>query len=146
RIAKTLNIGIDSLVFVDDNPVERQAMRQFQPEVDVIVLPADPTQYVRTISNYLMFETSSFTKEDAARAQQYKARAQIAELEQSAGSIEDFYRSLQMKAAVKPFDSVSLPRIVQLLGKTNQFNLTTRRHGTAEIKAFIADPNAVHYS
>lgn len=146
RIAKTLNIGIDSLVFVDDNPVERQAMRQFQPEVDTIVLPQDPTQYVRTLSNYLMFETSSFTKEDAARAEQYKARAQIAELEQSAGSIEDFYRSLQMKAVVKPFDEVSLPRIVQLLGKTNQFNLTTRRHGLGELQRFMADPNAVHYS
>src|SRR5690606_25928420 len=81
RIAQTLNIGIDSLVFVDDNPAERQAMRQFQPEVDVIVLPTDPSQYVRALSNYLLFETSSFTKEDAARAEQYRARAQIAELE-----------------------------------------------------------------
>src|SRR5690606_31297971 len=129
-----------------DNPVERQAMRQFQPEVDVIVLPQDPSQYVRALSNYLLFETSSFTKEDAARAQQYRARAQIAELEQSAGSIEDFYRSLQMKALVKPFDATSLPRIVQLLGKTNQFNLTTRRHGPAEVQAFMNDPNAVHYT
>jgi FkbH-like protein len=146
RIARTLNIGIDSLVFVDDNPVERQAMRQFQPEVDTIVLPTDPSQYVRCLSNYLMFETGSFTKEDAARAEQYRARAQIAELEQSATSIEDFYRSLQMKAVVKPFDEMSLPRIVQLLGKTNQFNLTTRRHGMAEMQTFIANPDCVHYS
>jgi FkbH-like protein len=146
RIARTLNIGIDSLVFVDDNPVERQAMRQFQPEVDTIVLPPDPSQYVRCLSNYLMFETASFTREDAARAEQYRARAQIAELEQSAASIEDFYRSLQMKAVVKPFDEMSLPRIVQLLGKTNQFNLTTRRHGMAEMQAFIANPDCVHYS
>lgn len=146
RIAQTLNIGIDSLVFVDDNPVERQAMREFQPEVDVIVLPTDPSQYVRALGNYLLFETSSFTKEDAARADQYRARAQIAELEMQSGDIEDFYRSLQMKAVVQPFDDLTLPRIAQLLGKTNQFNLTTRRHGMGELKQFIADPNCVHYS
>jgi len=146
RIAQTLNIGIDSLVFVDDNPAERQAMRQFQPEVDVIVLPPDPAHYVRALSNYLLFETSSFTKEDAARAEQYRARAQIAELEAQAGSIEDFYRSLQMSAVVKPFDELTLPRVAQLLGKTNQFNLTTRRHGIGELRRFMADPNCVHYS
>src|SRR5690606_15679335 len=125
---------------------ERQAMRQFQPEVDTIVLPADPHQYVRCLSNYLLFETSSFTQEDAARAAQYRARAQIAELEQAAGSIEDFYRSLQMKAVVKPFDETSLPRIAQLIGKTNQFNLTTRRHGMGELQKFVADPDCIHYS
>ncbi|MCC6239319.1 MAG: HAD family hydrolase [Phycisphaerales bacterium] len=146
HIAKVLNIGIDSMVFVDDNPVERQAMRQFLPQVDTIVMPTDPSLYVRTLSNYLLFETSSFTREDAARAQQYHARAQIAELEQSAGSIEDFYRSLQMKATVKPFDRFSLPRIAQLLGKTNQFNLTTRRHGAGELEKFMADPACVHYA
>ena len=146
RIAKTLNIGLDSLVFVDDNPVERQAMRQFRPEVYTIVLPADPHQYVRCLNNYLLFETASFTREDASRAEQYRARAQIAELEQSAGSIEDFYRSLSMKAMVKPFDESNLPRIAQLLGKTNQFNLTTRRHSLADLRRFVADGSCVHYS
>ncbi len=144
-IARTLNIGLDSLVFVDDNPAEREIMRQFAPEVEVITLPADPSGYARALSDYLMFETSAFTAEDAAKTEQYRAKAQIAQLEAGAGSIEDFYRSLQMQAVVEPFDDMHLPRIVQLLGKTNQFNLTTRRHGEAQIRAFMNDPDCVHW-
>ncbi len=144
KIAQALNIGLDSLVFVDDNPAEREIIRQFVPEVEVIALPADPTGYVRALSEYLMFETSVFTAEDAAKTKQYRARAQIAELEANAASIEDFYRSLQMQAVVEPFDDMHLPRIVQLLGKTNQFNLTTRRHGEAQVRAFMNDANCVH--
>jgi FkbH-like protein len=145
RIAQTLNIGLDSLVFVDDNPAEREIMRQFVPEVEVLTLPADPSGYARALNEYLMFETSAFTAEDAAKTEQYRAKAQIAELEANAGSIEDFYRSLQMQAVVEPFDDLHLPRIVQLLGKTNQFNLTTRRHGEAQIRAFMNDANCVHW-
>jgi FkbH-like protein len=145
RIAQTLNIGLDSLVFVDDNPVEREIIRQFLPEVEVIPLPPDPAHYARALYDYLLFETSSFTAEDAAKTEQYRAKAQIAELEASAGSIDDFYRSLQMKAVVQPFDELHLPRIVQLIGKTNQFNLTTRRHTMAAVRQFMADPDSVHF-
>jgi FkbH-like protein len=144
-IAQALNIGLDSLVFVDDNPAEREMIRQFVPEVEVITLPRDPTGFVRALSDYLMFETAAFTAEDAAKTEQYRARAQIAELEANAGSIEDFYRSLQMQAVVEPFDDLHLPRIVQLLGKTNQFNLTTKRHGEAQVRAFMNDANCVHW-
>lgn len=143
-IAEKLNIGLDSLVLLDDNPVEREAVRQFLPEVDVISLPADPSRYVRALAEYLMFETTSFTVEDAQRADQYRARAQIAELESSAESIEDFHRSLKMRAIVRPFDELNLPRIAQLIGKTNQFNLTTRRHGAEKLREFMADPDCVH--
>jgi FkbH-like protein len=144
-IAKTLNIGLDSLVFVDDNPAEREAVRQLVPEVDVIPLPPDPTQYTRTLSQYLLFETNVFTPEDTQRTNQYQARARIAALEASAGSIADFYRSLQMQAIVAPFDELHLPRIVQLIGKTNQFNLTTRRHGRPQLQAFLGNPDCVHF-
>ena len=146
RIAKLLNIGLDSLVFLDDNPVEREIVRQMLPEVDVIALPADASGYRSALASYPMFETSSFTAEDAQRTQQYRARAQVAELEAGATSIEEFYRSLQMQAEIAPFSELNLQRIVQLIGKTNQFNLTTRRHGMAQVRAFIDDPNCVHFS
>jgi FkbH-like protein len=144
RIAKTLQLGLDSLVFVDDNPVEREIVRKFLPEVDVIPLPEDPSYYLRALSQYLMLETSSFTAEDSQRTDQYRARAQILEIETTAGSIEDFYRSLQMQAIVAPFDQSQLPRIAQLIGKTNQFNLTTRRHGMSQLEAFVRDTSYVH--
>ncbi len=144
RIAKTLHIGLDSLVFVDDNPVEREIVRKFLPEVDVIPLPEDPSYYLRTLSQYLLLETSSFTPEDSQRTDQYRARAQILEVETAAGSIEYFYRSLQMQAIVAPFEESQLPRIAQLIGKTNQFNLTTRRHGMAQLEVFVQDASYVH--
>jgi FkbH-like protein len=145
RIAKTLNIGLESLVLVDDNPVEREAIRRFLPEVDVVPLPPDPTQYSRALSGYLMFESSSFTPEDTQRTEQYRAMAQIAEMEAASGSLEDFYRSLRMEAIVAPFDEFHLPRTAQLIGKTNQFNLTTRRHGIPQLRAFMNDPDCVHF-
>ncbi len=144
RIAQTLNIGLDSLVFLDDNPAEREIVRQHLPEVDVIALPVDPTGYPQALASYLMFETSSYTAEDSQRAAQYKAKAEIAELQQQTGSLEDFHRSLQMTAVVAPFDELHLPRIVQLIGKTNQFNLTTRRHNIEQVRRFMDDSAYVH--
>jgi FkbH-like protein len=145
-IAKTLNIGLDSLVLVDDNPVERAVVRQLVPEVDVIPLPADPTLYTRALSQYLLFETSWFTAEDAKRTDLYQTQARITALEVSTGSMEDFYRSLQMQAIVAPFEESHLPRIAQLIGKTNQFNLTTRHYGMPQLQAFMRDPSCVHFS
>jgi FkbH-like protein len=144
RIADTLQIGLDSLVFVDDNPVERDIVRKFLPEVDVLQLPEDPAYYLRTLSQYLSLETASLTTEDSERADQYRARAQIKELEAQAVSIEDFYYSLRMQAIVTHFEDAQLPRIAQLIGKTNQFNLTTRRHGMPQLTAFVRDTNCVH--
>ncbi|HVG03213.1 MAG TPA: HAD-IIIC family phosphatase, partial [Nitrospira sp.] len=146
RIAKTLQIGLDALVFVDDNPVEREIVRKFLPEVDVIPLPDDPSYYLRTLSQYLFLETNSLTREDSQRTDQYRARAQMLELETSAGSIEDFYRSLHMQAIVAPFEASQLPRIAQLIGKTNQFNLTTRRHGMTQLEGFMQDATCVHFA
>jgi FkbH-like protein len=144
-IAKALDLGLDSLVFVDDNPVERAAVRQHVPEVDVIPIPQDPAYYTRALSNYLLFEASSFTPDDGKRTDQYRSRAQILALQASATNLDDFYRSLDMKAIVAPFDDFHLPRIAQLVGKTNQFNLTTRRHGMPQLQAFVNDPDCVHF-
>nr|WP_307874710.1 HAD-IIIC family phosphatase [Frankia nepalensis] len=140
RIASTLGIGLDSLVFVDDNPAEREVVRQLAGAVDVIDLPADPHGYVRALASYPFFETPALTAEDAARAGQYRARAQAAELAAAASSLADFHRSLAMVATVVGLDEVTLPRVAQLVGKTNQFNLTGRRRGQAELAALAADP------
>ncbi len=145
EIARTLNIGLDAIVFADDNPVEREAVRRFVPEVDVILLPADPARYVEALSTYLRFETSEMTEEDSKKTEQYRARAQSIQLQKSAASLEEFHSDLQMKAAVAAFDEFHLARIVQLVGKTNQFNLTTRRYGLPEVRAIMNNPDAVHF-
>lgn len=143
-VAAALDIGVDSLVFVDDNPAEREAVRQLLPEVDVVTLPADPAGYVAALSEYLLFEPASFTAEDSRRTKHYRARADAAAAAASAETMEDFYRSLEMRAVVSPFTEDDLPRIAQLVGKTNQFNVTTRRHSAAALAGFAADPDCAH--
>lgn len=145
-VAAELDLGLDSLVFVDDNPVEREAIRQMLPEVDVITLPADPAGYARALDDYLLFEPGSFTPEDASRTEQYRARREAAATAESAETIEDFYRSLDMSCLVSPFTDEDFPRIAQLVAKTNQFNLTTRRHSPAALREFMDNANCVHLS
>jgi FkbH-like protein len=140
RIASTLGLGLDSLVFVDDNPAEREVIRQLLPEVDVLPLPSSPAGYVRALADYLLFEPAALTVEDAARTELYRARARTVELEESAGSVEDFLRSLDMVATVSPLDELTVPRVAQLIGKTNQFNLTGRRRSRSEVAALTEDP------
>lgn len=137
RIAKSLDIGLDSLVFVDDNAAERLIVRQLLPEVDVIPLPDEPAGYRRALARYLGFEVARVTSEDRQRTDQYRARAAATELASSADDIESFYRDLRMQAVIAPFDELHLPRISQLVGKTNQFNLTTRRHTSEQLRSFM---------
>ena len=144
KIAKALNLGLDSLVFVDDNPAERSIVRRLLPEVDVLDLPQDPAYYKSALSSYPWFETSAFTAEDTQRTAQYQARVKLEALKKPSQSIEDFYRSLDMQAVIHPFDTINLPRIVQLIGKTNQFNLTTRRHNMQAVEAFMKNPDCIH--
>ncbi len=142
--AANLDLGLDALVYVDDNPAERELVRRELPEVDVLRLPEDPAAYARALSAYPFFETSSYNPEDARRAEQYRGRAEARKLQERTVDMETFLRDLEMRATVAPFDELHLPRIVQLLAKTNQFNLTTRRHGLAEVRALMADPEVVH--
>lgn len=144
HIAGSLNLGLEALLFIDDNPAERAAVRSLVPEVEVITMPADASQYVSAVANHPRLETAWYTPEDAQRTQQYQARTQVDALRTGADSLEDFYRGLQMTATVAPFDTLNLPRIVQLIGKTNQFNLTTRRYSTAHVQQLMADPDCVH--
>jgi len=132
-IATQLNIGVDSLVFVDDNPVERARIRQSLPMVAVPELPADVAQYVRCIADAGYFEAVTFTSQDRHRAQQYTENAEREALLGSAQSMEEFLRELKMSVLFGPFTPVDRGRVVQLINKTNQFNTTTRRYTSEQI-------------
>jgi len=134
RIAEALGLGLDSFVFVDDNPAERALVRRTLPEVAVPDLPEDPAEYVPTIASYRYFETVSFTQEDAMRSQYYKHNAALRSLAAGARDLNGFLDSLEMVARVEPVTSANRLRVTQLLNKTNQFNLTTRRYTETEIQ------------
>jgi len=143
RIAETLALGLDSFVFFDDNPAEREHVRQAIPEVAVADVPADPADYARALQAGLWFEAASLTDEDRVRAEQYAVERKRRDVQQAAGSMEDYLRSLEMRADVREIDEADLLRVVQLLAKTNQFNLTTRRHSRAEVLRLLALPGAI---
>jgi FkbH-like protein len=142
-LAEELNIGLDSLVFLDDNPVERSWIRQSAPEVLVPDWPTDPAEYKIALldlsSRY--FCAPAITEEDRRRGAAYQGQAERRKLAASSSSLEDFYRTLQMRARIGQADSFTVPRIAQLTQKTNQFNLTTRRYSEAEITAINGDPD-----
>jgi FkbH-like protein len=139
KIAEELNLGLDAFVFLDDNPAEREIVRQQLPQVDVIDLPLDASGYRRALVDYRGFEVADVTAEDVARTDQYLARAAAADLLASATNLEEYLRSLLMRADVRPFDDATLPRVHQLIGKTNQWNLTTRRHTLETLQGFATD-------
>ena len=145
-LAKEINIGLDSMVFFDDNPVERAQVSQTLPEVLVVELPKNPRLYRQTLENLNVFDVLSLTKEDLVRGEMYTGKRKRAELEQSAESIEDFLRTLDLKVKIQPVDDFDTPRVVQLIGKTNQFNLTTRRYTDAEVRQFREDKDSIVYS
>jgi FkbH-like protein len=142
-IAARLNIGIDSLVFVDDNPIERARIRQSLPMVAVPELPDDAAHYVRCLADAGYFEAVAFTADDRSRAEQYAANAEREALLGSSESMDDFLRGLDMTAVYGPFTAVDHARVVQLINKTNQFNTTTRRYASEEVSRIMDDPNSL---
>jgi FkbH-like protein len=142
-IAARLNIGLDALVFVDDNPAERARVRQSLPMVAVPEMPEDPAHYVRCLAEAGYFEAVAFTAEDRGRAEAYAANAEREALLGSAESMDDFLRGLNMTALYGPFTAVDHARVVQLINKTNQFNTTTRRYAGEEIARIMDEPDAV---
>jgi len=144
-IAQSLGIGLDALAFADDSVLERQLIRRLLPDVDVIGLPKDPASYLRKMADYLRFEPAGVTDEDLHRTEQYRAREAVEQLRLSGGDLNEFLAGLGMKALVAPFDEFHLPRITQLVAKTNQFNLTGRRYSADELRALMDDPEALHF-
>ena len=142
-IAGRLNIGLDSLVFVDDNPVERARVRESLPMVAVPELPEDVAYYVGCLANAGYFETVSFTPDDQVRAEQYAANTEREALLGSSESVDDFLRGLRMSVVFGPVKAVDLSRVTQLINKTNQFNPTTRRYTAEEVEAIAAAPEMI---
>lgn len=138
-IRETLNIGFDSMVFLDDSPFERNLVRERLPAVIVPELPEDPSDYVRAIAELNLFEVTSFSDEDRRRADLYRGNAQRQRFATSCTDISAYLRSLEMRIVLERFDEFHLTRIVQLLQRSNQFNLTTRRYNLAECRAMMTD-------
>jgi len=137
-IAAELNIGTDALVFFDDNPVERDWIRAQMPEVAVIDVPSNPLRYCAALDEAGFFDQLMVTDEDRARAGQSLSAARRSALQVSSSSVQEFLTGLEMRATIGVIDSTTLPRVVQLLGKTNQFNVTTRRHSQADLERMLA--------
>ena len=142
-IASQLNIGLDSLVFVDDNAAERARVRESLPMVAVPELPEDPAQYVRAIVQGGYFEATALTEEDRSRSAQYAANSEREALRGAAGTMGDFLQGLAMSVVYGPVRAVDLLRAEQLINKTNQFNTTTRRLSSAELADWVAEPAAM---
>ena len=135
HIAKALNLGLDALVFVDDNPVERALVRRELPMVAVPEMPDEPALYVHTIASAGYFEALQVTGEDLVRGELYQANAERERLKESVTDMASYLDSLRMVLSAQPFEGVDLARVTQLINKTNQFNLTTERLNEAEVAA-----------
>jgi FkbH-like protein len=141
-IANTLSIGLDAMVFVDDNPVERNQVRGELPMVAVPEIPEDPALVVSVLARAGYFESLGVTNDDRNRSAQYQGNVKREILRSASGDMDSFLRGLEMQMFWRLFDGVGLQRTTQLINKTNQFNLTTRRYSEDEVAAVIADPAA----
>ena len=140
-IAETLSLGLESIVFLDDNPAERMQVRFELPDVCVPELPADPALYARTLIAAGYFETCVFSDEDLQRASFYQENAARTQMLKKSSNMDAYLASLKMKISINKFDDNGRARIAQLITKSNQFNLTTRRYSESEIKEMEVDPS-----
>jgi len=140
-IQSILNIGFDSMVFVDDNPFEREMVKSAIPELTVPDLPEDPANYLAYLRSLNLFETASFTEEDSERTKQYQEETLRNILQRSFDNGNDFLANLGMTAIVKTFDEFCIPRVAQLTQRSNQFNLRTIRYTEEDIRFLCKDPD-----
>lgn len=133
-IQKILNIGFDSMVFLDDNAFERGIVKENIPEITVPELPSDPALYLEYLYSLNLFETASYSGTDLDRTKQYKEKAEREKFQGSFDCEDDFLKSLQMKSEVEEFSEFNTPRVAQLSQRSNQFNLRTVRYTEADIK------------
>lgn len=136
EIAEELNIGLDSMVFMDDSDMEVEMVGRLIPEVSAIHLPKDPSGYAGLLARCGLFDSLVHSEEDRNRGRMYRAEAQRKEFQKACDNVDDYLRSLEIRINISRADKFSLPRIVQLLHRTNQFNLTTRRHSEAVVSDF----------
>jgi FkbH-like protein len=145
KIAQTLNIGLDAVVFADDNRFECDFVRENLPEIEVLHLGDDPSAFPRLLASTGYFDTLTFSREDSLRTEMYRADAHRYELQRSSTSLQDYLTHLQLVATVGRAGDLTIPRIAQLTQKTNQFNLTMRRYSESEIRSLAATRTEVFY-
>ncbi len=143
QIAQELNLGVDSFVFVDDNPAERAIVAAQVPGVAVPEVGSDVAGFVRVLEQKRYFEPVSLAKEDLQRAELYAGNSQRASLQQKFANYGEYLDSLEMSAEIAPFRPIYIERIAQLTNKSNQFNLTTRRYTLAEMESAMANPDVI---
>lgn len=143
EISEKLNLGLDSFVFFDDSPTEQEEIRFTLPEVEVVKVPSDPSEYRGALLEGLWFESINITEADKQRGIQYQHERARVENRDMFSNIDDYLQSLEMRAEVAPLEQSDIERVVQLIGKTNQFNLTTRRHSRAEVLDLMAQPGTI---
>lgn len=137
QIQSILNIGFDSMVFLDDNPFERNMVRENIPEITIPELPEDPADYLEYLYTLNLFETVSFSNEDAERTKLYQIEAKRASVQQKFTNEDDFLESLNMLSLVESFNKFNTPRVAQLSQRSNQFNLRTVRYTDADIERLV---------
>jgi FkbH-like protein len=145
-IARELNIGVDSLVFIDDSPAECELIRQECPECEVTELPDKPYLLPAVVASLPGVENIHITEEDRRRGDMYRAQAERRENEDRYSNLDEFLRSLEMEVAIDAATPFSIPRIAQLTQKTNQLNMTTRRYTEAQVGVFAADQERAVFS
>ena len=143
-IQQVLNIGMDSIVFLDDNPYERNVVREQIPALTVPELPKDPAEYLEYLYSLNIFETASYSAADAQRTKQYQVESKRAELKKSFASEQDFLKNLEMKSSVETPNDFNIPRIAQLSQRSNQFNLRTVRYSEDDIRKIANNPDGYH--
>ncbi len=141
EIIQEINIGSDSLVFIDDDPVNREFVKSIFPEILVMDISNDPSTYASKIENIIDFSVLKITDEDKNRGMMYFKQKAISELQESTPDLKTFLSQLDLNIVIKEVDEFTLPRVSQLILKTNQFNLTTKRYQESDIKKMIQDPN-----
>ena len=134
HIQQILNIGFDSMVFLDDNPFERNLVREQIKDITVPELPEDPADYLEYLYTLNLFETISFSELDAERTKQYQVEAQRVDLQKKITNEDDFLKTLSMTSLVESFTKFNIPRVAQLSQRSNQFNLRTVRYTEADIE------------
>ena len=143
EIAQELNIGLDSIVFFDDDPVNRELMRTSLPDILTVELPKDSSEYVNTLHELPEFSMFEITDEDSKRSEMYAQQQTRKEFEISTPNLEDLLRNLSLELTIKKSNNFTNSRISQLILKTNQFNLTTKRYTAEDILNFTNDENII---
>lgn len=146
NIQSILNIGFDSMVFLDDNPFERNMVRENLPDVCVPELPEDPADYLEYLYGLNLFETVSFSNEDTERTKLYQIETQRNSVQKKFANEDDFLKNLDMISLVETFTKFNTPRVSQLSQRSNQFNLRTVRYGDADIERLSSDSNYFTFS